>query len=572
MTRDMTVPAGQKDDVPDYFSKSLVEIYNEISSMSSSVVLSGTQLTIQQVISISRRLIEVSISQDKKVRDRVSKSHTRMLKDIIDDKCVYGCNTSYGARASKIFNITNVDERMRNARRLSDDLVFLDVGVGPTISKEIVRSAILIRTNMLLQGVSGIRLSTLESLIKLINENITPVVQEYGGLGASGDLAHNQRVVNVLRGVDNLQVINEKGRLVSARTTLKRKNIEFLKLDPKEGLALVNGDNFSSAFAVEVVYRLIQYFLICTVIGAMTIEVLCGTDRSFHPMLGNLRPHPGQKEMAKIYRHLLSGSKLAYQELKGSKIRPKGVNIQDGYSLRCLAQFEGVIAERIKWALQTIAININSVSDNPLWVSDEHAMAGEEPWQSVSGGNFLASYMTEVLDILRQITTKLIKRNDRHLSRMINPAESNGLPPNLSDENSSITHCTFKGVQIQSGMLEVYSMALANPISVLFGVHEENNQDITSHAITSGIMALHNLELLKYSMASNLLAVAQATDLRGGPELLSPKTRPVYEFVRRYSKRIKRERPLAPDIEKISRKIEDGSLMKIIQEQVFVGI
>jgi histidine ammonia-lyase len=224
--------------------------------------------------------------------------------------------------------------------------------------------------------------------------------------------------------------------------------------------------------------------------------------------------------------------------------------------------------EKLKWALDVITVNANSVSDNPLWVPEEFATKGEEPWQWVSGGNFLAMHMAEVMDNMRKIITQMVKRNDRHLARMIDMTENNGLGPNLSS-SKSITRCTFKGIQIQSGMLEIYSMILANPVTTLFGMHEERNQDITSHAITSGILALKNLELLNYSLVSNLLAVAQGVDLRGGPELLSPKTRPMYEFIRLHSNKVTEDRPLFGDLQKLSATLDDGSMMKVVREKIF---
>jgi phenylalanine ammonia-lyase len=118
--------------------------------------------------------------------------------------------------------------------------------------------------------------------------------------------------------------------------------------------------------ALYVTNRLIQYLLLATVAGALTIEVLKGTNRSFHPLLAHVRPHPGQKEAATMYRYLLTGSKLARQELNGHQVRERGEKTQDAYSLRCLPQFEGVMLEKLKWALETITINANSVSDNPL--------------------------------------------------------------------------------------------------------------------------------------------------------------------------------------------------------------
>src|SRR6185437_4929216 len=141
---------------------------------------------------------------------------------------------------------------------------------------------------------------------------------------------------------------------------------------------------------------------------------------------------------------------------------------------RWLSHYQGVNVDKIKEILQIIQTNANGVSDNPLWVPDEFATENEKPWQWVSGGNFLAMHMAESMDSLRKIMTHIVKLNDRHLARLVNPNENNGLPANLSDKQA-ITQCSFKGVQIQSGMYDVYSSLLSIPVTTFFGVHEEMN-------------------------------------------------------------------------------------------------
>lgn len=487
------------------------------------------------------------------------------MRDIVSGRPVYGTNTSFGGQADKVHNGGVKAKRLEAARHLSESLIFLDVGTGSRLPPEIIRCAMLIRANMLLQGVSAVRLSIVKQLVAMINARLVPVVSEYGGIGASGDLIHNERVISAARGLPHALVINERGQIERAALALKRHHLQRMMLDPKEGLALVNGDNFSTAIAAIVAIRLLRYMLISTIASAMVIEVLRGSDRSFHPLLSVVRNHPGQAEVSSMYRMLLEGSKLAHLELAGHQVRQAGMKVQDAYSLRCLPQFEGVYVDQLKQILNTITINANSVSDNPLWVPPEHVTAGETPWQWVSGGNFLAQHMVESLDSMRKITTQLVKKHDRHLARLVDCHENNGLPSNLSDERS-VTQCTFKGVQIQMGMFEVHSMALANPVSTLFGTHEERNQDITSHATTSGMLALKNLDILKYSLASILLAVCQGVDLRGGGRLLSSRTRPVYTFIRSMAPYAAEDLPLGPDLEAIASSIEDGRLMDVVRK------
>jgi histidine ammonia-lyase/tyrosine ammonia-lyase len=242
--------------------------------------------------------------------------------------------------------------------------------------------------------------------------------------------------------------------------------------------------------------------------------------------------------------------------------------VQDGYSLRGIAQYHGVNFEKLRAILATLAVNANSVSDNPLWVAPEHATPGEEPWQWVSGANFLAMHAAEAIDGLRKVMTQTVKLNDRHLARLVSPHQNNGLPANLSGPQSAM-RCVFKGVQIQAGMLEVYSTLLSIPVSTFFGVHEEGNQDITAHSLTSGILALENLRLVRYSLAQGLLAVAQAVDLRGGPARLSARTRPVYQFVRERAEFATSERPLAQEIETLYGMLVNGRLAHHLRTEVF---
>ncbi len=548
-------------------SQSLASIESEISNIPDKVILTGNDLGISDIIAVARHNKPVYFTEDKKVHDRIEISYKKMIEQVEAGIPIYGCNTGYGARASNVVTNGSAKKRLELAKKVSEGIAHIDVSVGPLFNKEVIRAAMLIRINMLMHGVSAVKLADLEIYREMLNKQITPLVNQYGGIGASGDLAHNCRVLSAARQLKGVKVWDKKGKIREAAEALQAVNIQALKLDPKAGLGLVNGDNFSTALATLLAYDTIQSLIIANVAGAMVVEVLKGTDRSFHPLLAEVRPHKGQKEVAAMYRYLLKGSRLAYQEMKGHKRRPEGVKVQDGYSLRCISQYHGVNFEKIRLVLDTIRINANSVSDNPLWVANEYATPQEDPWQWVSGGNFIAMHMVEAIDGMRKTMTQIVKLNDRHLARLVQPRENNGLPANLSDI-AALTQCAFKGTQIQSGMLEVYSSLLSIPVSTFFGVHEEGNQDITSHALTSGILALENLRLVRYSIAQNLVAIAQAVDLRGGIQKLSPHTQPLYSYIRNKTKYVQRERPLNNDIEELYEAICSGSLIEVIRTKV----
>lgn len=542
---------------------SIIAIAQNLHKTPQKVTLDGTSLELNEVLATARNDAQVSLTTDKVVRDRISKCYEVMMSQVEQGIPIYGCNTGYGERASVVLNSGSPEERVALARSISEGIAHIDVSTGPRFSSEVTRAAMVIRVNMLMSGVSGVKIQDLELYTQMLNAGVTPIVNQYGGIGASGDLAHNCRILSAARQLPGTLVMTKDGEVGEAQHILPRYGLKPLLLDPKAGLGFVNGDNYSSGLAVLLAHDTLHALLLSFVVGAQIIELLMGTDRSFHPLLAEVRPHQGQKEVSAIFRHLLSGSKLAFQEMSGHVLRKPGLKVQDGYSLRCLSQFHAVNVEKMKHNLETIHININSVSDNPLWVTPEVATEGEDPWQWVSGGNFIAMHMVEVMDSLRKTLTQITKLNDRHLGRLVSPIHNNGLPANLSDK-SALTQCAFKGIQIQSGMYEVYSSLLSMPVSTFFGVHEEGNQDITSHALTSGILGLENLRITRYSLAQQMLAAHQAVMLRGGSELLSPASQQLFEFVHQKVRYVEQERPLHNEIETLYSAIESNEITDLL--------
>lgn len=543
--------------------ESIVELGQRLFSHQKKVVIDGSNLSLEEIIAIARSNPQINLTDDQSVRQRIAKCYEVMLEQVQKGIPIYGCNTGYGERASVIVNSGSPQERVELAKQISEGIAHIDVSVGPEFDSEITRAAMAIRINMLMSGVSGIKIDDLEIYRSMLEQQVTPIVSQYGGIGASGDLAHNCRVLSAARQLPGTLVRTKEGKVGEAKDVLPGLKIKKLELDPKAGLGFVNGDNFSTAVAALLLADTVNALLLSFVVGAQMIEVLLGTDRSFHPLLSEVRPHAGQKEVSAIFRSLLSGSKLAFQEMQGHQIRAKGVKVQDGYSLRCLSQYHAVNVEKLKLIAETITINANSVSDNPLWVTPELATDQEDPWQWVSGGNFIAMHMAESMDAIRKTLTQITKLNDRHLARLVSPNHNNGLPANLSD-SAALTQCTFKGIQIQSGMFEVYSSLLSMPVSTFFGVHEEGNQDITSHALTSGILGLENLRITRYSLAQQMLAVHQAVVLRGGRKMLSKSSQQLFDFVDSKVSYIDKERPLHNEIELLYQSIKSNEITGVV--------
>ncbi|OGM21227.1 hypothetical protein A2714_05470 [Candidatus Woesebacteria bacterium RIFCSPHIGHO2_01_FULL_38_9] len=531
---------------------------------STTVSLTGSQgLNLASIISVGQGKSNVTLDITDKFRERFEKVREKKLEQVSSGVPIYGTTTSYGGRASVILNKGNEEKRNENAAKLSQSIVHVDVSTGPAIPKEIVRAAMLIRINMLMPGLSGIRIKVLEVIKELLNKNITPIVGQYGSVGASGDLAQNGRIVSCLLHLPSVMGVDKKGKISKAQILLKKNGVLPIILEPKEGLALVNGDNFSSAAATFISYETLQLMLLNLYCNALTIQALQGSMRNFHSILSKVRPHKGQEFTSNLLRNLLQGSKLARQDLKEPGIRGEDELIQDPYSIRCLPQYFGPDWENLASIWETITINVNSVSDNPIWTTPEYIEKGEEPYKWVSGGNFLAMHMADSIDRLRKILIHIIKLNDRHLARLVHPKFSNGLPANLSDKKA-ISQTTFKGLQTQMGMYDVYSSLLVSPASTAFGIHEEFNQDVTSHAFSSAILSWELLRIARYAISTNLIASCQAIDLRGGPKLLSSTTKPLYEWVRDYVPFIKKEQPLGHYVEILSDNMLKDNVVKSV--------
>lgn len=516
------------------------------------VVLTGERtLSLANIVAVAKHDVPVNIKPSSEIKQKSEMIFKQMLSQVQDGVPIYGTTSAYGGQASRVLTDGTRQKRVKDATALSNAIVHVDVSTGDPLPKELTRAAMLIRTNMLLTGHSAIRFEQLDLLAALLNNGITPVVGRYGTVSASGDLAQNGRVLSVLLQLPSAKVFDQKGKIQSAKSALKKLGISPITLQPKEGLALVNGDNFSTAAATLIIQELSSIMMVNFATASIAIEALRGSTRDFHPLLEQLRPHPGQAFSALLLRNMLEGSSLAYQEMAGHTARPAGMSVQDPYSIRCLPQFYGPDWETIKAGWDTITINANSVSDNPLWTSPEYLTKGEEPYHWVSGGNFLAMHMSDTIDKLRKVAIHIVKQNDRHLSRLVHPALNNGLSANLSSHNS-VSQCLFKGLQTQMGMYEVYASVLAAPFSTAFGVHEELNQDLTSHALSSALVTLEVMKVMKLAVATNLIAGCQAIDLRGGSELMSPVTQKYYHLIRNVVPFIDVEQPLGHYVEQVA--------------------
>jgi len=383
----------------------------------------------------------------------------------------------------------------------------LDDPVAATCMPESwVRASMLIRLNSLASGLSGVKVSTVEALLRLLQEGVTPRIPIRGSISASGDLSPLSYIGGVMQGKPALGVWirDEMGNrcLKRADVALAEHAIQPVRLGAKEGLALVNGTAVSAAVASLALHEVICLVTLSQILTAMSVEAMCGTSESFDPLFGEVRPHPGQIEAAQNVYSFLMESKLAQH----SDNAEEGTLRQDRYSIRTASQWIGPVLEDLRLAYQQLAIEMNSTTDNPL--VDPHRGG-----RMRHGGNFQAKAVTSAMEKTRQAIQSVGRMLFAQCTELINPVTNRGLPPNLVAGEPSESFI-WKGTDIMIAALQSELGYLANPVGSHVQTAEMGNQAINSLALISSRYTLEAVETLSQMMAAHLVALCQALDLR----------------------------------------------------------
>ncbi len=364
------------------------------------------------------------------------------------------------------------------------------------------RAAMLVRTNSLAQGASGVLPSTVHGLIRIMNENVTPRIPLRGSISASGDLSPLAYIAGLLEGKPTVTAWVGKQRcLKSAMDALSEQRIAPLKLEPREALALVNGTSMSAGLAALAMHEAIQLAALSQILTAMSVEALRGTDESFDPFLAQVRPHWGQAESAQNIYGFLRGSKLVYRDHGFNEASLR----QDRYSIRTASQWLGPMLEDLALAHRQVTIELNSATDNPLIDMRNRRI--------IHGGNFQAQSITSAMEKVRQAAQSMGRMLFVQCTELINPATSRGLPPNLVFTEPSESF-VFKSTDILIASLLSELGYLANPVTPHVQTAEMGNQALNSLALISARYTMDSLDILKQLAATHLIAACQALDLR----------------------------------------------------------
>jgi phenylalanine ammonia-lyase len=367
-----------------------------------------------------------------------------------------------------------------------------------------VRGTMLIRLNSLARGASGVRPTTIETLFKLLEENIIPLTPIRGSISASGDLSPLSYIGSMMQGKPTSFVWAGKDRKVTrADWALAEKSIPKVRLGPKEGLAIVNGTAASTSVGALAMHEVMGQTALAQVLTAMSVEALLGTDESFDPFFSDVRPHPGQRESASAILSFLKGS-LLVQHGDGSEISSLR---QDRYSIRTVPQWLGPVLEDLVLAHRQVTDELNSATDNPLidTSGDRH--------RTIHGGNFQARAITSAMEKIRQGVQSIGRMLFTQCTELINPATNFGLPPNLVFDEPSESYI-WKGTDIMIAALTSELGFLANPVGTHVQTAEMGNQALNSLALISARYTLEALQVLTQLSSAHLVALCQALDLR----------------------------------------------------------
>ncbi len=502
--------------------------------MATAILIHPGKLTLAQLRTIAKEPVTVRLAESCKADIQASVQTVRNLID--QGRVIYGINTGFGLLAKTIIPEGELEHLQRSI------VLSHAAGVGAFMKESTVRLMMVLKINSLARGYSGIRLEVIEALIRLVNAGVYPCIPQKGSVGASGDLAPLAHMSTVLLGEGEVMY---RGKVLSGAEGLHCAGLSPVTLGPKEGLALLNGTQASTAFALEGLFAAEDLFAAALVSGSLSVEAALGSRRPFDPLIHEVRGHRAQIDVAAVYRLLLAHSEI--------EISHKDCEaVQDPYSLRCQPQVMGACLNQIRDAAAVIGTEANAVSDNPLVFAKENDI--------LSGGNFHAEPVAFAADNLALAIAEIGALSERRMALLIDSHMSK-LPPFLVEKGG--LNSGFMIAQVTAAALASENKSLAHPASVDSLPTSANQEDHVSMATFAARRLLEMADNTAGVLAIELLAACQGIDFRA-PLKSSPLLEAAKAKVREVVTFYDQDRYFAPDIRKSQELIQAGTFNHLI--------
>lgn len=456
------------------------------------LLLDGNSLSIEDVERVSRReIVDIDISES--ARKKVLSSRALVEEWVDRGEIIYGVTTGFGEFANVSISRENISALQQNLLRSHS------AGVGTSLTPEVVRAMLLLRANALAKGYSGVREIVIDQLLRFLKADLLPVIPSRGSVGSSGDLAPLAHLALALTGEGTISIPDGDARTeIDAAVALKQANILPLRLEAKEGLALINGTQMMSALGSLALAKAKRIAELADISASMSFEALRATDKAFDNRLSDARPHVGQRIVAKNMLRLTENSEIRNSHIENDS------RVQDAYSLRCIPQVHGAVRDTIDFVERVITIEINSATDNPLIFADESGNAHLE------GGNFHGEPIALVLDYLAIGLSELASISERRTERLVNGSLSHGLPRFLTPNGG--LHSGLMIAQYTAAALVSENKVLSHPASVDSIPTSANQEDHNSMGSIAALKLQQVVDNVETVIAIEMLAAAQGID------------------------------------------------------------
>ena len=511
---------------------------NEVaSSTTGTTVLDGHSLTIEDVVAIARNRRPIELHAEAIAR--INRCRALLERKIEAREIMYGVNTGIGELSEVVLTPEQAEQYQKYL------LYSHAAGCGEPCAEENVRAGMLSRLNTHCWGHSGIRLEVVETLVAMLNRGVTPVVCQKGSVGAGGDLSPRAQMAITMMGEGE---VFYRGRRLPAKAGMDEAGIPTIVFRERDGLATINGSNMITGMGCVELYDAEQWLKTQEVALAMSLEALNANMKAFDARIHHVRGYPGAEVCAENVRRLTEGSEL---------LRLPGKKVQDAYSLRSSPQVVGAAREAFRWARYMLEIELNHAADNPTFFPDEELV--------LTGANFQGTPMALALELAGMSVTTVAALSERRLNRLMNPHLSMGLPAFLTKGAGMFSGLMLS--QYTAGALVCENRVLSHPAATGSIPAAADQEDFVSMGMTTAIKTRQIIENAWYVVAIEMMAAAQAFDMRY-PVRPSPAGQAAYEEIRRHVKKLEEDRPLHEDINTLARVAKEGAIVEAAEKVV----